>query len=403
MRTETERRKRAAATLAAAFPKTRQDKTNGRPQVGYQAPPKHVMVTPEMAARWLEGNIHNRDIRIADVNRYAEDMRRGRWKLTHQAIAFTEDGTLIDGQHRLWAILESGVTVPMLVVHGLAMDTQLVIDTHRGRTASDALNLMDKHGKVTPIETSTLQWMLWSPLNGKRTRPKMSHTQIDTWFQRYGEAVRFAISSFPYRRKRLTASHLAAIVARASFTVDRTKLQRFGFVLSTGEAETPGEKSVFLFRDAIQGSSPAPSVASAYMKFQAALKAFLQNRQLKVIRTVQEELWHYPGEKEVVQDIIGMAKRAQAIRRRFKRSGTTRHLGASEMNADSALRKLGSATTKEIIALAKCERDTIRTASKVLVELGIWKEEGKRKFGKLHYRAFAHTGAPLPPELLPKR
>ncbi len=42
-------------------------------------------------------------------------MREGHWDTTHQGIAIASDGTLVDGQHRLLAIVESGVTVRMNV------------------------------------------------------------------------------------------------------------------------------------------------------------------------------------------------------------------------------------------------------------------------------------------------
>ena len=41
----------------------------------------------------------------------ARDMKAGHWRLTHQGIAFDPAGVLIDGQHRLWAIVESDTTL----------------------------------------------------------------------------------------------------------------------------------------------------------------------------------------------------------------------------------------------------------------------------------------------------
>lgn len=70
------------------------------------------VVTPAMATKWLEeGNTHNRKVRDSVVMRYAADMKAGRWKQTHQGIAFNGDGTLLDGQHRLFAIIEADTEV----------------------------------------------------------------------------------------------------------------------------------------------------------------------------------------------------------------------------------------------------------------------------------------------------
>lgn len=107
-----------------------------------------VNVTPEVAARWLTFNKRNRKIRKADLNRYVRDMHSGRWHLDGSPIRFAADGALLDGQHRLTAIVETGVTLPLLVVRGLAEETQNVMDTGRRRTAADQLDIA-KHRNST--------------------------------------------------------------------------------------------------------------------------------------------------------------------------------------------------------------------------------------------------------------
>jgi hypothetical protein len=76
-------------------------------------------VTPSMAAEILERNKNNRTLRESVVDSYAQDMRNGHWLVNNQGIALADDGSLLDGQHRLSAIVRSGVSVPMLVVAGL--------------------------------------------------------------------------------------------------------------------------------------------------------------------------------------------------------------------------------------------------------------------------------------------
>jgi hypothetical protein len=100
-----------------------------------------VFVTPEIAERWLGMNGHNRLIRGATVRQYARDMTAGDWRLTGETIKFAPDGTLLDGQHRLKAVVLSGVTIPMFVARGIDPEAQNVMDSGRKRTASDMLGL----------------------------------------------------------------------------------------------------------------------------------------------------------------------------------------------------------------------------------------------------------------------
>ena len=81
---------------------------------------KVTTITPEMAREWLKKNMHNnRPVLKATVHNYARQMRCGTWNLTHQGIAFDQNGELVDGQHRLSAIIEANVPVKMNVTYGL--------------------------------------------------------------------------------------------------------------------------------------------------------------------------------------------------------------------------------------------------------------------------------------------
>lgn len=94
-------------------------------------------ITPEMAAEMLTHNIeNNRKINDDRVRSYADDMKNGKWMVTGQAIQFDENGTLIDGQHRLYAIVKAKTPVRMMVVSNLPTETIKVIDTMQARTVS---------------------------------------------------------------------------------------------------------------------------------------------------------------------------------------------------------------------------------------------------------------------------
>lgn len=106
-----------------------------------------VDVTPELAQMWLATNTdQNRKISKPTVNRYANDMILGKWLVTGEAIKFNQQGQLMDGQHRLSAVLASRKTVQMCVIRDLNADTMLVIDTGKSRTAGDALTINGHNG-----------------------------------------------------------------------------------------------------------------------------------------------------------------------------------------------------------------------------------------------------------------
>src|SRR5256885_4562153 len=70
-----------------------------------------VTITPKKAAEYLERNTANRPLSAKTVRDFAAAMRRGEWQVTHQGIAFDTTRALVDGQHRLAAIVQADVPV----------------------------------------------------------------------------------------------------------------------------------------------------------------------------------------------------------------------------------------------------------------------------------------------------
>lgn len=95
-------------------------------------------ITPTMAAAILENNKSNRPIRHAVVDRYVLELLEGRWKPgTGETIKISESGKLLDGQHRLTAIVKSGVSATFHIARGVDDSMFSVIDTGSVRNASD--------------------------------------------------------------------------------------------------------------------------------------------------------------------------------------------------------------------------------------------------------------------------
>lgn len=87
-------------------------------------------VTPERAEALLASNgDRNRKRRPGRVDRYAADMTSGHWRITGETIRLDVDGNLLNGQHRLAAVVAAGVPVDMMFVSGINMDTMFVQDT----------------------------------------------------------------------------------------------------------------------------------------------------------------------------------------------------------------------------------------------------------------------------------
>ena len=91
----------------------------------------------------------NRKLSLHRVTLYAEQMVAGRWRFSPDLIVISEEGFLVNGQHRLLAAASidwEGDAPPFLVVWGVDNKTALLMDEAQ-RSASDrreiAINYAD--------------------------------------------------------------------------------------------------------------------------------------------------------------------------------------------------------------------------------------------------------------------
>lgn len=101
------------------------------------------VITPEIAKEYLKFNQVNRPLNKRTVEYYADQMKRGQWMLNGESISFSKGGTLVNGQHRLNAIIKADVSVQILVVRGVDEESFITFDNGRIRTMGDIFSLAD--------------------------------------------------------------------------------------------------------------------------------------------------------------------------------------------------------------------------------------------------------------------
>ena len=162
---------------------------------------KTVVVTPEIATMWLERNVVNRPVSERHVGALAWDMKNGKWELTHQGIAFNRDMLLIDGQHRLRAVVAAEVNVPMRVTCNVDGQYSSPIDMGYGRRVSHILGMTNRRvaifNALALLETGAAS--------------KMTAAKVGASRDRHERAIEWAIETFPVQR-RVNANVIAAHV-----------------------------------------------------------------------------------------------------------------------------------------------------------------------------------------------
>jgi len=102
------------------------------------------VITPEEAQEILFQAAANRPVKKHKVERFAADMANGEWHQTGETIAFDTLGKLIQGQHRMAAVVRAGVPIEFCVVYNVRTETQDVMDSGTSRSLSDQLSMRDE-------------------------------------------------------------------------------------------------------------------------------------------------------------------------------------------------------------------------------------------------------------------
>src|SRR5882762_2800758 len=167
-----------------------------KPLKSLNAEPEHVTSTimtvgPDRASRWLEyNNSHNRDLRQYRVDQYTRDMLADRWHFNGESIQFDRDDVLLNGQHRLWAIVESGCPQKFVIVRGLDRSAQKTMDQGNKRPPAEQLHLVGipVGNTVAAAIRTFLRWEQ-GKFFGDQVKLKTSTSEVVEWAQRNGESV----------------------------------------------------------------------------------------------------------------------------------------------------------------------------------------------------------------------
>jgi len=249
-----------------------------------------VKVTPDMARNMLASNPVNRRISERAVSDLSKAILNNDWQITHQGIAFYEDGSLADGQHRLTAVIKANVPVHMMITKGLAKDAAMSIDSGRRRSLIDGVKI-----------SGAAPWMEAKHIN---LVPIITHPKRLTDMQKLDflvgmkPYVEFATEAFVSNRRYLTGSIIHAALTMAAYhKEDPEKLKRFARVFLDGIMADPNEKVIILAREYFLSHTNGgdSDKHDKYLKLQRAIQAYCAGENVRRLIQPQEVIYSAEG------------------------------------------------------------------------------------------------------------
>lgn len=255
-----------------------------RPPKPAEIKSEFVWITPEKAQECLASNsVDQRAISQASVIRHISDMKNGLWESeSHQGLAFSSEGHLVDGQHRLTAIVRAGVSLWMRVDRYTGPAPMTAFDTGRKRTPGDALVVSGLADRTSGKAVAACATALKMGVDVSSTRP--SSAIVSQVYEAHKDAIDHVTRALPVAISSIQAA-LAYLYPAAPEEVDAIirKIRT-----NAGMLEDTGEQQLSLLLRT-KGSRSQSEYAAAFYKTLSACEASFKKREIRTLRAPNED------------------------------------------------------------------------------------------------------------------
>lgn len=204
-------------------------------------------ITPDDAQRILTERSANRPLNEKQIARHAFDMVNGLWEQTGEPIKFDDQGRLIDGQHRLNAVVKSRSTIEFVVISGLSTKAQDTMDSGRKRSLGDQLS-MRGYKNTNRMSAAITLLMSWE-VTGKPVRLfNRSNLQALQWLENHSGLEASMAASDLARRTVHYPGGLSAAVHYRMAEISPANADFFWKVLGDGKSVS-GTTSIVTLRE----------------------------------------------------------------------------------------------------------------------------------------------------------
>jgi hypothetical protein len=266
-------------------------------------------ISPDAGERLLARNTKNRPIGKTKLSIYAQNMIDGVFPLTSSAIAFDWDGALNNGQHRLMAVVESGMTVKFLVAKGLDPISFLYEDIHIRRSLADMLAILKEPNYKVLASALAFVSRYFNSVKAVEGELKLRNTpsldskhrmhttlivntvapQIHEALDLLGEhpEIRESAAIYASKGNSLVSPGMQAALHYLGSRIDRARTERFLEVIQTGASQEVDAPEIHLVRLLHAASVSRRTVMQVEKKFMYCIKALreaLAGRPMKQLR-----------------------------------------------------------------------------------------------------------------------
>ena len=222
----------------------------------------------------------------AIVAKYAADMRRGSWILSPQGIAFDEKGRVIDGQHRLLAIIQSGCSIPMYVVSECGNEAIKALDQGAVRTVANMMQILGIRSSYSAAAVGGIARAMISGVRGWLVRiPRSAVLQC---VEDYAEDIDYVLETTGARQLRRVAAY--APLVKAANVYGHSKLEDFCASIHDNVFDHNYAPANLLSRYVNRATRIRVCHIEVYGKAVTAVRAYLEDRPIKSLGVARVDI-----------------------------------------------------------------------------------------------------------------
>lgn len=209
-----------------------------------------MTIAPSDASLWLKANTLNRPVRRSLVRFLTQQIRDGQWQLNGQPIVISDNEQVLDGQHRLLAVIDAGEAIQCLVVYGITAEAFKTMDTGAPRSGSDALSLYFRDLPIMIVKAvaTAVQWCVSLDYGTvHRSNHRVSNTSVIDYVKAHPEMIHCAETLAGFDKQNRPLSLGTGVALFSMFCrKDDAKAEEFMRRLYTGEGLSRGDPEYYL-------------------------------------------------------------------------------------------------------------------------------------------------------------
>lgn len=206
-----------------------------------------LTVSPDQAQQWLDAMPSQRRLRKAKVEQLRRQIVDGRWKVLPHGIVFDTDGKLIDGQHRMTALVQGGKPLPIRCTFNVDPGLFLQIDADSApKTIEDMLKHEGVATGLTTVIAEPIRMLFREERGSSPLEPNCRPTNAEG-LDIYRRHPRLVTAGELASRCRLAPSRaMMAFVLYKGILVDETMTRLFVDQVAGGEGLRGGDPALLL-------------------------------------------------------------------------------------------------------------------------------------------------------------